>query len=594
VLLGAVAFIFVAAIGAFVIDLIIQARPAFAHFGFAFIIGTQWNPVTAQYGALPFIVGTLETTVIAMVLALVVGLGAAISLSHLLPGRLRMALGSAVELLAAIPSVVYGLWGLLVVAPWARTIIEPAIGAIFDHKGPASGSEIGFGLLLAGLILFVMVLPTMIAISRDVLAAVPNEQIEGAYALGATRWQVVSRECPDRTAWCRDARDGTRSRRDDGGHDGDRQHAVYRAFALCSSLDNGIGYREPVHRGDRTVPSCFACRCRGALACDLYPRQFHGSAPRALDRPFSQRDRVDMSVMTMDPILERRAEVQRIASGSLHRRQYRSVIAIVLCIACVAVALVPLIAIVGYTVERGIGAWSLAFFSHLPTPAGIPGGGIKNSIIGSVLIDALAVAGALPVGVLTGLCLAESNGRVASGVRFAADVMSGVPSILIGVFAYGLLVVTLRHFSAAAASFAIGFLMLPVIIRASETAIRTVPHDLTEAALSLGGKKASIARRVIVPTALPGLVTGLLLAISRGVGETAPLLFTAIGSQYLSLSIFGPMAALPLTVYQDGIQAYPDIQQTAWGAALLLLLLVFLLSVTARIVSARLGRSRHA
>jgi phosphate transport system permease protein len=193
VLLGAVAFIFVAAIGAFVIDLIIQARPAFAHFGFAFIIGTQWNPVTAQYGALPFIVGTLETTVIAMVLALVVGLGAAISLSHLLPGRLRMALGSAVELLAAIPSVVYGLWGLLVVAPWARTIIEPAIGAIFDHKGPASGSEIGFGLLLAGLILFVMVLPTMIAISRDVLAAVPNEQIEGAYALGATRWQVVSR-----------------------------------------------------------------------------------------------------------------------------------------------------------------------------------------------------------------------------------------------------------------------------------------------------------------------------------------------------------------------------------------------------------------
>jgi phosphate transport system permease protein len=301
-----------------------------------------------------------------------------------------------------------------------------------------------------------------------------------------------------------------------------------------------------------------------------------------------------MSVMTMDPILERRAEVQRIASGSLHRRQYRSVIAIVLCIACVAVALVPLIAIVGYTVERGIGAWSLAFFSHLPTPAGIPGGGIKNSIIGSVLIDALAVAGALPVGVLTGLCLAESNGRVASGVRFAADVMSGVPSILIGVFAYGLLVVTLRHFSAAAASFAIGFLMLPVIIRASETAIRTVPHDLTEAALSLGGKKASIARRVIVPTALPGLVTGLLLAISRGVGETAPLLFTAIGSQYLSLSIFGPMAALPLTVYQDGIQAYPDIQQTAWGAALLLLLLVFLLSVTARIVSARLGRSRHA
>lgn len=192
-MLAAAAFLFVAVLGAFVIDLIIQARPAFAHFGLGFIWGTQWNPVTAHYGALPFILGTLETTAIAMVLAIIVGLGAAISLSHLLPGRLRVVLGTAVELLAAIPSVVYGLWGLLVVTPWARTIIEPAIAAVFGHSGPASGAELGTGLLLAGLILFVMVLPTMVAISRDVLAAVPNEQIEGAYALGATQWQVLSR-----------------------------------------------------------------------------------------------------------------------------------------------------------------------------------------------------------------------------------------------------------------------------------------------------------------------------------------------------------------------------------------------------------------
>lgn len=298
-----------------------------------------------------------------------------------------------------------------------------------------------------------------------------------------------------------------------------------------------------------------------------------------------------MSVMTLDPILTRRAEVQKIAAGSLHRRQRRSLIAIGICIACVVAALVPLIAIVAYTVQRGIGAWSVAFFSHLPTPAGIPGGGIENAIIGSLLIDAVAVAGALPVGILTGLFLAESEGRIAGGVRFAADVLSGVPSILIGVFAYGILVTTLHHFSAVAGSFAIGFLMLPVIIRASETAIRTVPSDLSEAGLALGAKKASISRRVIIPAALPGLVTGLLLAVSRGVGETAPLLFTAIGSQYLSYSLAQPMAAMPLTVYQDGIQAYPDLQLDAWGTALLLLLLVLLLSITARVVSARLGRT---
>lgn len=298
-----------------------------------------------------------------------------------------------------------------------------------------------------------------------------------------------------------------------------------------------------------------------------------------------------MSVLTLDPILNRRAEVQRVAAGSLHRRQRRSFVAIVLCLLCVVAALIPLVAIVGYTVDRGIGAWSVAFFTHLPTPAGIPGGGIENSIIGSLLIDAVAVAGAVPIGVLTGLFLAESGGRIAAGVRFAADVLSGVPSILIGVFAYGILVTTLHHFSAIAGSFAIGFLMLPVIIRASETAIRTVPGDLSEAALSLGAKKASIARRVIIPAALPGLVTGLLLAISRGVGETAPLLFTAIGSQYLTYSLAEPMAAMPLTVYQDGIQAYSDLQLTAWGTALLLLVFVLMLSIAARVISARLGRT---
>lgn len=191
--LSIAALLFVAVLAAFVIDLVVQARPAFAHFGFGFITGSSWNPVTAKYGALPFIVGTLETTAIAMVLAIIIGLGSALSLAYLLPPRLRVTLGTAVELLAAIPSVVYGLWGLLVVAPWCRTIIEPAIGAVFGHSGPASGAELGLGLLLAGLVLFVMVLPTMVAISRDVLAAVSKEQVEGAYALGATQWQVLSR-----------------------------------------------------------------------------------------------------------------------------------------------------------------------------------------------------------------------------------------------------------------------------------------------------------------------------------------------------------------------------------------------------------------
>lgn len=191
--LAVVVLVFLALVVSFVVDLVVQARPAFAHFGFAFITDTQWNAVTAHFGALPFIVGTLESTAIAMVLAIPIGLGAAISLAYLLPRRLRVTFGTAVELLAAIPSVVYGLWGLLVLAPFSRTVIEPIVAFVFAHHGPASGPEIGVGLLLAGIILAVMVLPTMVAISRDVLAAVPREQQEAAYALGATRSQVIWR-----------------------------------------------------------------------------------------------------------------------------------------------------------------------------------------------------------------------------------------------------------------------------------------------------------------------------------------------------------------------------------------------------------------
>ncbi len=191
--LGVVAALFVILLVAFVTSLAIQARPAFAHFGFSFLTSTKWDPVHVHYGALVFLVGTMETTVIALMIAFPIGLGCALALAFGIPQRLRVALGTAVELLAAVPSVVYGLWGLLVVAPWVRTIIEPALAHITGGHGPFGGSHLGVGLLLAGVILAIMVMPTMVAISRDVLAAVPEVEIEGAFALGATRWQVMRR-----------------------------------------------------------------------------------------------------------------------------------------------------------------------------------------------------------------------------------------------------------------------------------------------------------------------------------------------------------------------------------------------------------------
>jgi phosphate transport system permease protein len=191
VALGTLAAAFAAVTAWFVVSLAIQAKPAFSTLGFSFIFGTTWSPAFGKYGLLPFILGTIETTAIAMVLAIPIGLGTAIALAYLVPRKVRPALSTAVELLAAIPSVVYGLWGLIVVAPIVRDHLEPFLSSAFGWTGLVNGPNQGVGLLLAGIILFIMVLPTMTAISRDVVAAVPEDQIEAALALGATRSQTL-------------------------------------------------------------------------------------------------------------------------------------------------------------------------------------------------------------------------------------------------------------------------------------------------------------------------------------------------------------------------------------------------------------------
>ncbi len=191
VLLAAAAAIFVALVAWYLVSIVAQSRPVFSSLGFSWIFHKVWNPNHNQFGLLPFILGTLETTAIAMVLAVPIGLGSAIALAHLVPDRLRAPLSTAVELLAAVPSVVYGLWGLIVLAPVFRSTVEPFLTSVLGWTGLFHGPDNGVGLLLAGVVLFIMVLPTMVAISRDVLAVVPTEQVEGALALGATRWQVL-------------------------------------------------------------------------------------------------------------------------------------------------------------------------------------------------------------------------------------------------------------------------------------------------------------------------------------------------------------------------------------------------------------------
>ena len=256
--------------------------------------------------------------------------------------------------------------------------------------------------------------------------------------------------------------------------------------------------------------------------------------------------------------MDRRTLVRQSARTSHGRRKLLGGIGAVLCGLALCIALVPLISIVVLTISKGIAAWSIDFFTHLPTPAGIPGGGIVNALVGSLIIDGLAAVMALPIGFIVALFLSEHTGRLASTVRFVVDVAAGLPAITIGLFAYAIVVLPEGHFSALSASVALAMLMLPITIRAGEGAIRTVPQDLWEAGIALGIGRARVARSIVMPSAVPGLVTASLLAISRAIGEAAPLLFTAIGSQYFVTSLGQPMASLSLVVYLNGIQPYPD------------------------------------
>jgi phosphate transport system permease protein len=289
----------------------------------------------------------------------------------------------------------------------------------------------------------------------------------------------------------------------------------------------------------------------------------------------------------------RRDLVRYSARRSLARRRLFGRGAIALCVVAVAIALAPLVALVAYTTSRGLHALSWSFLTHVPTPPGIPGGGISSAIVGSLIIVGLGAAMAVPVGTMCALFLVERRGRLAGAIRFAADVLTGVPSIALGIFAYTVLVGPrglIGHFSGLAGSFALAVLMLPIVIRASEAAMRSVSRDLWEAGLALGARRSRVVRSVVVRSALPGLVTGNLLAVARAVGETAPLLVTILGSTLLATNPLQPMGALSLTIYSDGTQAYPAAQQIAWGTAFVLLVLVLVLSVVARVVSARLNR----
>ena len=286
------------------------------------------------------------------------------------------------------------------------------------------------------------------------------------------------------------------------------------------------------------------------------------------------------------PAATRHGAYTRPRAAGLLRRRAMSVFMISLACLAAALAVVPLILILGYLLKQGAGALSVGFFTHMPKPVGEEGGGMANAILGTLMLIGIASAVGLPVGIGAGLFLAEQSGtRLANAVRFLADVLNGLPSIVMGIFAWQFLVRPFGHFSALAGGAAIGAMMIPLVTRTTEEMVRTVPQSLREAALALGYPRWRTSLQIVLRTAMGGIVTGVLVAVARVAGETAPLLFTAFGNQFWSTRVTQPIAALPLQIFTYAISPYDDWHAQAWAGALVLIGLVLVISLLARFVT---------
>ncbi len=574
-----------------VVVLVIQAWPALSRAGELNVFtSSDWNPSKGSYGAMTFVYGTLITSAIAMLVAVPLGVGSAAFLSEIAPRAVRKVCSFLLELLAAIPSVVYGFWAKAFLAPAVLWVLQALHVPVNEGLG-------GEGLLSAGLVLSIMILPYITAVSYDVCQAVPRSQREGALALGATRWQTIWQVV---LPYAR------------AGIVAGCFLALGRALGETMAVTMVVGNAEalnfsPASAGD-TIPSIIAKGLPEAGAGDdkrsvlialgvllLLITLVTNVVARLMIR-WASRPRVksgppvelpDDLPPPSPPSPEKTDAARRRAW--LTDRLMTGVLA-----GCQLVTVVPLFLILGYIAYRGAGYVSLSFFTQLPPPLDEPGG-LGQAVVGSLMLVALAAVCAVPVGILAAVYLAEyRTSRLAGPVRFVAELMGGVPSIVIGVYGYAMLVYPFWApgqrfgFSAWAGSFALGVLMLPVVIRAAEEAMKLVPRGLREASYALGATQWQTVVRVIVPAALPAILTGVLLAVGRVAGETAPLILTASQSKFWPKSPSEPTASLPLFVYEYSKNTFdPDQVRLGWAGAFVLLVAVLLLNITTRLVAGK-------
>jgi phosphate transport system permease protein len=594
---------------ALVVVLASGAGPAVAHFGGRFFTDSALATV-------PVLAGTLLSSGLALLLAIPVAFGVAIFAGEVAPRWLRLPLAYAVDLGATIPSVVYGFWALEVLVPWLRTTVEPDLARTTGGHGPFSGLPLGTDFLAASVVLAVMIVPTISALAREALLSVPRSRREAALALGATRWDAT------RIAVLGPASPGLVAAVMLG-----LGRAIGETIAVALVIGNNYVLPTSLFSPGGTIPSLIVVRFPDAtglqlsalielglllfalsfainLGARLLIRKLEAGPgpsqgrPRPTSRPTALGTETDDEVPTTAPGTPPAwwARAVRRRDAAVRARRWRQRVVLALLVAAVLAAVLPLVSLVATAVGQGGSAVATpSFYTSAAPPFCLkvnasthcPLGGIGPAIEGTLILLGLASLLGIPVGLFTGIYLTEyGRNRFGAVLGLLVDVMVGIPSILLGVFVFA---VFLRYDrfdaqSALAGSIALAILMVPIVARATEAALRTVPPHLREAALALGFPRHRVTTRIVLGNSRSALVTGILLALGRAGGETAALVLTAGTSGYWFAGLNAPIAALGPLIYNNlTINIAPNWTVDAWGAALVLLIIMAAVSLAARL-----------
>ncbi len=590
----AAAALVIALLALLIVVMLWRAWPSIRATGLRFFIDTNWDPEETHrsFGALAFVYGTLASSALAMLIAVPLGVGSAAFLSEIAPGWLRRVSSPLIEMLAAVPSVVYGFWGMYVLGPSLQKLVT-------WMGGPNFG---GVGILPAGIILAIMIVPYVAAVSFDVCRAVPVAQREAALALGATRWQtiwgsVLPYARPGILGACFIA----------------LGRAMGETMAVTMLIGNSPVINLSLFAKADTIASAIA---------NQFPEATYELYQSALVELGLVLLLVTVVVNALARLLiwqvgrgrrpgwipgwsifRRGAEAQAPAVLLGNPKSTRTTsrtapwvnrIMLTLLGCSLVVTLVPLFLILANLLYEGVGAVNWAFFTKLPAAVGEPGGGMANALWGTVKLVGVATLLAIPIGLAAAIYLAEYRenwfGRT---VRFVGELLGGVPSIVIGIFAYAVVIQSSQavlgrpSFFGWAGAFALAVMMVPIVMRASEEALKIVPQSTRHASLALGATQWQTLVRVTVPTALPAIITAAFLAIARIVGETAPLLLTAGSNRFWATSMSDFTPSLPVYIFNYAVSPYDDWHQQAWSAALVLLTLVMLLNLGVRFVTGK-------